>query len=510
MYMVALLLPIMTIVYAANELSEPYKSNPAISCSATSKCPPEWPCCSQYGLCGSGPLCIGGCNPKFSFNVHSCVAMPALLPPVQASYGKQNKQTIQSVQILDDKPTLVTDFRPRGFSLMEGEKVTEADLNSRGLMHFSKYLITPDKSIGKQMLENYEFTYSGYMDLDSKSNDIILGMPNRTTGSLISSTRSFLYGKAAVTMKTARSRGVISAVMLFSAVRDEIDFEFLGSELTEAQTNYYHQGELVHTRMQRFPIPSDSFQNYHTYELDWNEERIHWLIDGVVVRTLFKRDTWDPELKIFKYPQTPMKLEVSLWPGGMEGNDPGTISWAGGLIDWENSPDIIEKKQFYSMVKQVTITPYPNKHWPSIMEDLNKGNLKIDDKTIRGITYGYEPVNENYDEDSLVWYHGITPQLASWDANGLNSGIEPSTRRKDQSKTQVKKVPKERASQELVQVDQSTDFIQDIRRLHESEDGALLYNTTGGVAQYGASRQESKAAQNDVLNPVKRLRMLFF
>ena len=43
-------------------------------------------------------------------------------------------------------------------------------------------------------------------------------------------------------MKTSRGAGVVSAFVLFSDVQDEIDFEFVGTDLNTAQSNFYWQG----------------------------------------------------------------------------------------------------------------------------------------------------------------------------------------------------------------------------------------------------------------------------
>lgn len=62
------------------------------------------------------------------------------------------------------------------------------------------------------------------------------------SGTLLSSTHYVWYGKVSATMKTSRTAGVVSAFVLFSDVQDEIDFEFVGTELNIAQSNFYWQG----------------------------------------------------------------------------------------------------------------------------------------------------------------------------------------------------------------------------------------------------------------------------
>ena len=62
------------------------------------------------------------------------------------------------------------------------------------------------------------------------------------SGTLLSSTNYVWYGKVSATMKTSRTAGVVSAFVLFSDVQDEIDFEFVGTDLNTAQSNFYWQG----------------------------------------------------------------------------------------------------------------------------------------------------------------------------------------------------------------------------------------------------------------------------
>merc|ERR1711881_89939 len=38
------------------------------------------------------------------------------------------------------------------------------------------------------------------------------------------------------------------------------------------------------------------------------------------------------------YPQTPMNIRLGNWIAGTEGNSPGTIQWAGGLVDIAQAP----------------------------------------------------------------------------------------------------------------------------------------------------------------------------
>ena len=73
-------------------------------------------------------------------------------------------------------------------------------------------------------------------------------------------------------------------------------------------------------------------------------------------RTLNKNDTWNSTDNSYHYPQTPARIQLSLWPAGLSTNGQGTIAWAGGLINW-NSP-FMQNGYYYAMVKEVTVDCY--------------------------------------------------------------------------------------------------------------------------------------------------------
>ncbi|CDO95560.1 unnamed protein product [Kluyveromyces dobzhanskii CBS 2104] len=350
------------------------------------------------------------------------------------------------------------------------------DLNSRGIIHFSDYLISPQELTITNMLRDYHFTYSGFVKFDSPS-QLILAMPKHTSGSLLSSARSFLYGRSTVKMKTARGQGVVTAVVLISAVGDEIDFEFIGGELHNTQSNYYHQGKLNHTRMQKFMLTSDSFENTHIYEIDWDEDRILWIVDGEVKRTLYKKDTWNDEEQKYEYPETPMRLQVSVWPAGNADADPGTIMWAGGLIDWENSPDITEKGQYYAVVESVAITPYQNQFWPSIVAELEKSHLPIDASSMEDITYNYNYTKTNSPtsfENSVIWIKGKVPYLTYTSNDGLNPG-QFGTRNPLNKKNEI-----ERFAERKKKLSTSHKFVQDTSKSTSEDEESLSHENTSG------------------------------
>lgn len=67
-------------------------------------------------------------------------------------------------------------------------------------------------------------------------------MARETVGTLLASSHYMWYGKVSATLKTGRGQGVVTAFILLSDVKDEIDFEFVGANLAQAQSNFYFQG----------------------------------------------------------------------------------------------------------------------------------------------------------------------------------------------------------------------------------------------------------------------------
>jgi len=96
--------------------------------------------------------------------------------------------------------------------------------------------------------------------------------------------------------------------------------------------------------------------NYHDYEVDWSPDELTWSVDGTVLRTLKKSDTWNETSNRYSYPQSPARVQLSLWPAGLSTNPQGTIDWAGGEISWD-SP-YMTNGYYYAQFDSVTIDCY--------------------------------------------------------------------------------------------------------------------------------------------------------
>ncbi|GAQ10363.1 probable glycosidase crf1 [Aspergillus lentulus] len=144
----------------------------------------------------------------------------------------------------------------------------------------------------------------------------------------------FFFGKAEVVMKAAPGRGVVSSIVLESDDLDEIDWEVLGGDTTQVQTNYFGKGDTTtYDRGTYVPLAGPQ-ETFHTYTIDWTKDAVTWSINGAVVRTLSYNDAKGGA----RFPQTPMRLRLGTWAGGDPSNPKGTIEWAGGLTDYGAGP----------------------------------------------------------------------------------------------------------------------------------------------------------------------------
>ena len=132
---------------------------------------------------------MGGCDPRSSFSLDSCVPEPVCQ---SSTYTFSNLDRVKSKSdYLGD--STATDW------VMDGEAVIYND-------------------------------------------NVLLTMAPNTVGTLLASSTYMWYGNVQAKFKTSRGAGVVTAFILLSDVKDEIDYEFVGADLEVAESNYYFQG----------------------------------------------------------------------------------------------------------------------------------------------------------------------------------------------------------------------------------------------------------------------------
>lgn len=198
------------------------------------------------------------------------------------------------------------------------------------------------------------------------------------------------FGRVEVVMQAAAGQGIVTSAVLQSDDLDEIDWEFVGGDDAQVQTNYFYKGDTTtYDRGAYHPVAAP-LTSYHTYVIEWNSQAVNWIIDGAIVRTLSAADAGD------NYPQTPMQVKLGTWVAGGKNTAEGTVQWAGGYTDFKKAP-------FEAYYKSVKIVDYAGKDsadqnpgakeyvygdktgsWESIV--VKKGNGDDDEKTTTKVT----------------------------------------------------------------------------------------------------------------------------
>ncbi|KAL2835020.1 concanavalin A-like lectin/glucanase domain-containing protein [Aspergillus cavernicola] len=153
----------------------------------------------------------------------------------------------------------------------------------------------------------------------------------------IQSTFYIFFGIVECHVKMAAGKGIVSSVVLQSDDLDEIDWEWVGYNTSEIQTNFYSKGVTDYANGDFFRVENadTEFHNYTTY---WTEEKIEWWVDGNLLRTLTYEDAKNETTGDSIFPQTPSNIRIGIWPAGDPKNPVGTIQWAGGEVDYDAGP----------------------------------------------------------------------------------------------------------------------------------------------------------------------------
>jgi len=173
---------------------------------------------------------------------------------------------------------------------------------------------------------------SGVVTYDGES--ALFTINKRFDSPTIQSNFYIFFGTIEVIMKAAAGQGIISSIVLESDDLDEIDWEIMGGNTTSAETNYFGKGNTTSYDRAIYYDVDNPEENYHNYTVVWSAEKIEWLIDSNIVRTLM----YDDALGGKNFPQTPMTVRLGIWAGGDSSEPNGTIEWAGGATDYSKAP----------------------------------------------------------------------------------------------------------------------------------------------------------------------------
>jgi len=188
------------------------------------------------------------------------------------------------------------------------------------------------------------------------------------------------FGYVEVTMKAAKGAGIVSSIVLESDDLDEVDWEFIGSETSKAQMNYFGKGNTTtYDRMIKADV--SNIEEMHRYALNWTADALTWIIDDAPIRTLKFEEANGGK----NFPQTPCNVRIGIWAGG-DSKDKGTRDWAGGPVDYSQAPF----KQTVEKVKIINYSPGKEYEWTD-----KSGSYKsikvIDGEGVSGGSSGSNP-----------------------------------------------------------------------------------------------------------------------
>ncbi|KAF5674559.1 CRH1-family glycosidase [Fusarium heterosporum] len=180
-----------------------------------------------------------------------------------------------------------------------------------------------------------------------------------TDAPTIRSNDYLFFGRVDVVLQAAKGNGVVTSIVLQSDDLDEIDYEFVGGDDAQVQSNYFSKGDTTtYDRAIYHPV-SAPLSTPHKYSVEWTSTKVDWLIDDVVVRTLNAADATRPG---YEMPQTPMQVKLGTWVAGGKNSNEGTREWAGGYTDFKQAP-------FDAYYRSVTIVDYAGKDAPGLAKN---------------------------------------------------------------------------------------------------------------------------------------------
>ncbi|KAI2608011.1 glycoside hydrolase family 16 protein [Hypoxylon sp. NC1633] len=205
--------------------------------------------------------------------------------------------------------------------------------------------ITVDFSKGK----NDFFKVADGTTLKYDSNGAVFTINKETDAPTITSNKYIFFGKVDVEVQAAPGQGIVTSFVLQSDDLDEIDWEWIGSDKAQVQTNYFGKGDTTtYDRGAYHPIANPQDQVYK-YSIDWTKDYVRWSINDKQVRELKYSDAKGGT----RFPQTPMQIKLGTWVAGGADSPEGTVEWAGGHTDFTQAP-------FIAHYKSITVQDYSN------------------------------------------------------------------------------------------------------------------------------------------------------
>ncbi|ORX88740.1 concanavalin A-like lectin/glucanase [Basidiobolus meristosporus CBS 931.73] len=148
-------------------------------------------------------------------------------------------------------------------------------------------------------------------------------------GASATMTQPIQYGRITARLRTAGTRGIVSAMFTMANDKDEVDLEWLGGSPKKLLSNFFYKGDLIYTNSREHNINVDSSKQFVNYTLDWKPDQIRHMTVGL--------EHIDTPVVLPKSSSrcTHLVMLSSVWDGG-DSDEDGTSEWAGGRVNWED------------------------------------------------------------------------------------------------------------------------------------------------------------------------------
>lgn len=229
-------------------------------------------------------------------------------------------------------------------------------------------------------------------------------------GAELRSAKWYHYGYYSVSMKPSNVPGSVSTFFTYTGSSelgadgeanpwDEIDIEFLGTDTTRVQFNYYVDGDNTKKGHEKwYDLGFDASEAFHTYGFLWEKDRITWYVDNEPVYQVEREDSAEG------IPETPSRIMMSHWVVNENGKE-----WAGAAYDGSATE---------SVYQWVGCTSEPQDPYVEETPEVPAGDVTFTEgetlapafTNAAGETGKYEIVTSDEGKTTNVTYEELAPQ----------------------------------------------------------------------------------------------------
>lgn len=221
-------------------------------------------------------------------------------------------------------------------TLVSAQTHTDCDPREKKCPAASALGKTADIDFTKTKGDEYLHTLDGTKVTYDDSKGAVFSIANEKQAPTKASDDYIFFGELHCEVQAAPGAGIVTSIVLQSDDLDEIDWEWVGGDNKQVQTNYFSKGDTTTYDRGGYHDVSNPTGQFHSYGIVWTKEKIDWTIDGNVIRTL----TYEEAGNGSKYPQSPMQIKIGTWTAGRSDAPEGTVEWAGGKADFSKGPFI--------------------------------------------------------------------------------------------------------------------------------------------------------------------------